>query len=117
MTDIRTIAINKIATQLGNLNAKYMIVTEAGDTITNDNGFVFSQPVKHGAPARYVEDFLKPLSPGDVVHIPYPDDIPADKIRQAAQTRSHTMFGKGNYVTRSYDTYVEVLCVDIDPAK
>ena len=117
MTDIKTAFINKIATQLGNLNAKFMIVTEAGDTITNDNGFVFNPPVKHGAPARYVDSYLGTMKPGDVLEIPYPDDIPADKIRQAVSSRCFVMFGKANYVTRGHDTYVEVLCTDIDPAK
>lgn len=117
MTDIKTAFINKIATQLGNLNAKYMIVTEAGDTITNDNGFTYNQPSKRGTYARYVDDFLKPLSPGDVVHIPYPDDIPAEKVASAASARAYTMFGAGNFATKSHDTYVEVLCTAIDPAK
>lgn len=117
MTDIKTAFISKIATQLGNLNAKYMIVTEAGDVLTNDKAFVFNQPVKHGASARYVDSYLEKMKPGDVIQIPYPDDIPADKIRQAASSRCFAMFGKANYVTKGHDTYVEVLCTDIDPAK
>jgi hypothetical protein len=117
MTDIKTAFISKIATQLGNLNAKYMIVTEAGDVVSNDKGFVYNPPVKFGAPARYVDSYLETMKPGDVIQIPYPHDIPADKVKQAASSRCYTMFGKGNYLTQSHDTYVEVLCTDIDPAK
>lgn len=112
METIKISAANRLAKQLHLMGFEYMIVHN-GEVIASHGNFTYDKPVKRGVIAGYVDGFIKDMEPGDTVRIPY-GEHPPTKVTQSASSRCHLAFGKGNYMTKSRDDYVEVLCLDRD---
>jgi hypothetical protein len=112
MEDIKITTAKKLAKQLTNLGFDF-IIAHGQEVIASHGELKHEKPLPYGALSQHVYKYIADMKPGDVVHMPY-GDLPPKRLARNVPACAHLIFGQGNYSTKTYPDYVEVLCLDRD---
>lgn len=108
MSDMKLSMARKFATQLKNMGFDFAIYD--GENLIAQNGeFRRCKAVKRGEMSTYALPFIKDMSVGDTVKIPFGDYEP-DRLAPAVSGAAGRWFGPGNYASRRND---EEQCVEV----
>ena len=108
--------IARAAKQLTALGVDFLI--QSGEEFLTPQYSKLRPPPKRmkrdGSRSKYIDDHLKTMSVGGDMVIPY-GEFPPETIKTVVSARAHAVFGKGNYITRTTEDGVYVLCLAIEP--
>lgn len=101
MSNIKTVAIERIAKQLENLGCQYKIITEDGDEFGALH--VMDKPKQTRIHNRYVtetryKELLMNIGAGEAVFVPA-GTAPLDGVQSVCASFMVQHFGKGTYMT------------------